>query len=103
VRTSSGWEGKPIDLAVGDGAHEGRLSGTVLTAETVAVATLETEGSGVEQDLGTISERELAVAKILALLLIIGTSSSSVPSVAERTTHSRATVMRLGGGVRKPR
>lgn len=64
--------GETFNLAIGDGAHEGRLSGTVLTAETVAVATLEAEGSGVEQDLGTISERELAVAKIFTLLLVLG-------------------------------
>ena len=29
-----------LDLAVGNGVHEGRLSGTVLAAQTVAVATL---------------------------------------------------------------
>lgn len=60
-----------LDLAVGDGAHEGRLSGTVLTAQTVAVATLETESGGVEKDLGTVGKRELAVAQILALLLVL--------------------------------
>jgi len=61
-----------LDLTIGDSPHEGRLSGTVLTAETVTVTTLETESSGVEQDLSTVSQRELAVAKILALLLILG-------------------------------
>jgi len=35
------------------------------------VATLETESSGVEQDLGTIGERERAVTQVLALLLIL--------------------------------
>ena len=58
-------------LAVCDGAHEGRLSGTVLAAETVTVATLETEGGSVEKNLGTISERELAIAQIFALLLVL--------------------------------
>ena len=64
------WEA--LDLTVGDGAHEGRLSSTVLTAETIAMATLETENGGVEQDLGTISQGELAVAKVFAFLLIFG-------------------------------
>lgn len=52
--------------------HKGGLSGTVLTTETVTRASLETKGSGVEQNISTISQRELAVAKIFALLFIIG-------------------------------
>lgn len=35
------------------------------------MTTLETEGSGIELNLGTISERELVVAKVLAVLLIL--------------------------------
>ena len=41
-----GWEA--LDLAVGNGAHKSRLSGTILAAETIAVATLDTENSVVE-------------------------------------------------------
>lgn len=63
--------GEAFNLTVGDGAHQRRLSGTVLTAETVSVTTFETEGSRVEQNLGTVSQGELAVAKIFALLLIV--------------------------------
>lgn len=63
--------GETLNLAVGDSAHEGRLSGTVLTAKTVAVTTLETESGGVKENLGTVGERELAVAKIFTLLLIL--------------------------------
>jgi hypothetical protein len=59
-----------MDLPVGDGPHEGRLSGTILTAQTVAVATLETECGSVEEDLGTVSQRELAVAKVFAFFFI---------------------------------
>jgi hypothetical protein len=65
-----GWE--TFDLAVGDSTHESRLSGTVLTAQTVAVTTLETEGSSVEKNLGTVRKRELTVAKVFTLLLIFG-------------------------------
>jgi hypothetical protein len=64
--------GEALDLAVGDGTHEGGLSSTVLSTQTIAVATLEAEGRSVEQDLGTISERELAVAQILAFLFVVG-------------------------------
>ena len=56
---------------IGDRTHERRLSGTVATAKTVAVTTLEAKGRSVEQDLGTVGERELAVAQILTLLLIV--------------------------------
>ncbi len=59
-----------INLPIGDSTHKGGLSGTVLTAKTVAVTTLKTKSSSVKQDLGTVSQRELAVAKIFALLLI---------------------------------
>lgn len=63
--------GKDLDLAVGGSAHKGGLACTVLAAKTVVVATLEMEGSRVEQDLGTVGERELVVAQILALLTTI--------------------------------
>ena len=76
-----------LDLAVGNGAHEGRLSGTVLAAQTVAVAMLQVESSSVEQDLGTISERELAVAKIFSSSFS-RTSWSLASSEAEQTTQS---------------
>ena len=59
------------NIPIGDRAHEGGLSGTVTTAEAVAVTTLETEGSSVEKDLRTVGERELAVAQVLALLLVL--------------------------------
>jgi hypothetical protein len=62
------WEA--LDLAIGNGPHEGRLASTVFTAETVTVATLETESGSVEKDLGTVGERELAVAEVFAFLLI---------------------------------
>ena len=45
---------------IGDGTHKGGLSGTNFTVETVAMASLETKGSNVEQDLNTMSLRELA-------------------------------------------
>jgi hypothetical protein len=61
-----------LDLAVGNGAHQGRLSGTVLATETIAVTVFKTEIGGVEHNLGTaVGERELSVAEVLALFCII--------------------------------
>ena len=47
-----------FDLTVVDGSHEGRLSRSVSSTESVSVSTLETKGSGVEENLGTVGERE---------------------------------------------
>ncbi|SPQ23864.1 1521e1a3-eedc-455a-b5da-4054f20718a4 [Thermothielavioides terrestris] len=63
--------GEALDLLVVDGAHQGGLAGAVGAAQTVALATLEAEVGLVEQNLGTVGEREGAVAQILALLLVI--------------------------------
>ncbi|PTD06759.1 hypothetical protein FCULG_00006734 [Fusarium culmorum] len=63
--------GETLDLLVVDGAHEGGLSGTVGTAKTVTLTTLETEVSLVEKNLGTVGKREGTVAKILTLLLVL--------------------------------
>lgn len=62
--------GETLDLLVVDGAHEGGLSGTVGTEETITLTTLQAKVSLVEQDLSTVSQVECAVAEILALLLI---------------------------------
>lgn len=62
--------GETLDLLVVDSTHESRLTGTVGTAKTVTLTTLEAEVSLVEQDLGTVGKRESAVAKVLALLII---------------------------------
>lgn len=39
-------------------------------SKTVAVATLETEGGSVEEDLGTVGQGELAAAKITLLIVL---------------------------------
>ncbi|CEI62809.1 unnamed protein product [Fusarium venenatum] len=62
--------GETLDLLVVDSAHEGGLSGTVGTAKTVALTTLETEMSLVKKNLGTVGKREGTVAEILTLLFI---------------------------------
>jgi hypothetical protein len=64
--------GETFDLSIGDSPHESRLSGTVLAAKTVTVTALEAKIGSVEQDLGTIGERELTVAKVFALFLVLG-------------------------------
>jgi len=63
--------GETLDLLVVDGTHEGGLSGTVGTAKTVTLTTLETEVRLVEKDLGTVGKREGTVAEILTLFLVL--------------------------------
>src|SRR5699024_7290479 len=48
--------GEALKLLVVDGAHEGGLSRTVRAQQTVALATLQTKVSLVEQDLGTVGQ-----------------------------------------------
>ena len=50
-----------------DGTHQGGLSGPTPTTETITAGTLEAEGGSVQQDLGTIGKRELAVAQSVPL------------------------------------
>jgi hypothetical protein len=59
-----------VDLAVGDRAHERRLADAVGAAQAVAVAAQQAHRRVVEQDLGTVGQRELAVAQLLALVLV---------------------------------
>mmetsp|Transcript_15787 Transcript_15787/g.37734 ORF Transcript_15787/g.37734 Transcript_15787/m.37734 type:complete len:676 (-) Transcript_15787:107-2134(-) len=60
-----------VDLPVGDGAHERRLAAAVVAAHTVAHAALQVEARVVEEDLGAVAERELAVAEVLALVVVV--------------------------------
>lgn len=62
--------GEALELLVVDGTHEGGLAGTVGAEKTVALATLQAKVSLVEQDLGTVSQTEGAVAKVLSLFLV---------------------------------
>jgi hypothetical protein len=62
--------GETLDLLVVDSTHEGGLSGTVGSEETVTLTTLQTEMGLVKQNLGTVGQVECAVAEVLALLLI---------------------------------
>mmetsp|Transcript_9670 Transcript_9670/g.23948 ORF Transcript_9670/g.23948 Transcript_9670/m.23948 type:complete len:871 (-) Transcript_9670:317-2929(-) len=63
--------GEPVNLAVGNRTHEGGLAAAVVAADAVALAALQVKARVVEKDLGTIAERELAVAKVLALLVLV--------------------------------
>lgn len=60
-----------LNLLVVDGTHEGGLSGTVGTAETVTTATLEADAGVVEQDLGTVGEGELTLAQVGVLVVLV--------------------------------
>ncbi|KAI6776795.1 hypothetical protein HG530_000740 [Fusarium avenaceum] len=62
--------GEALNLLVVDGAHKSGLSGTVGTAKTVTLTTLEAEMGLVEKNLGTVGKREGTVAKILTLFLV---------------------------------
>lgn len=59
-----------LDLSVVDRAHERRLSRSVTSTKSVAVSTLETEGGRVQENLGTVREREGTVTEVLSLLLV---------------------------------
>lgn len=60
-----------LDLLVVDGTHEGGLSGTVGTTQTVTTAALEADAGVVEQDLGTVGEGELTLAKVGVLIVLV--------------------------------
>ncbi|KAM3086346.1 hypothetical protein ACMFMG_012162 [Clarireedia jacksonii] len=62
--------GETFDLFVVDGTHKSGLSGTVRSAKTISLATLQTEVSLIEKNLSTIGQVESTVAKILTLLVI---------------------------------
>lgn len=61
-----------IKLLIVDGTHEGCLTGTVGTEQTVTLTTLETKVSLVKEDLGTVGQREGAIAQVLTLLFVGG-------------------------------
>ena len=63
--------GEALDLVVGDGAHEGSLTGIVAAEETVVLTTLELHLGVVEQNLGTVREGERAVAKLLGIVVLL--------------------------------
>jgi len=63
--------GEALELTIGNGAHEGRLSDTVGSAKTVTLTTTEVEAGLVQQNHTTVSEGELAVAEKLTLLNIL--------------------------------
>mmetsp|Transcript_22654 Transcript_22654/g.65223 ORF Transcript_22654/g.65223 Transcript_22654/m.65223 type:complete len:554 (+) Transcript_22654:1069-2730(+) len=63
--------GEALDLVVGDGTHEGGLTGIVATEETVILTTLELHLGVMEQNLGTVREGERAVAKLLGVVVLI--------------------------------
>mmetsp|Transcript_33591 Transcript_33591/g.74379 ORF Transcript_33591/g.74379 Transcript_33591/m.74379 type:complete len:529 (-) Transcript_33591:733-2319(-) len=65
------WGREALNLAVGNGAHEGGLSGTVGAAQTVASTLLQAQAGHVQQNLGTVGQGELAVAQVLTGLLVL--------------------------------
>jgi hypothetical protein len=63
--------GETLDLTVGNGSHQGGLTSTVRTTETVSSASLESQLGSVQQNLSTVSQRELTVTQILALVVLL--------------------------------
>ena len=63
--------GETLDLVVDNGVHQGGLSGTVSSTESVSVTTLQSQGGHVQQDLGTVGQGKGTVAQILTLLLVL--------------------------------
>jgi len=89
--------GEALELLVVDSAHEGGLAGTVGAQKTVTLTTLQTKVSLVQQNLGTIGQREGAVAQILTLLLIggnlVGSSSLGGGLLAEGLGNALSLVL----------
>mmetsp|Transcript_33348 Transcript_33348/g.54082 ORF Transcript_33348/g.54082 Transcript_33348/m.54082 type:complete len:374 (-) Transcript_33348:1800-2921(-) len=61
---------KALDLAISNSTHECRLARSISTAQTISTATSHMQHCLVKQDLGTIGQRECAVAEILAFVLL---------------------------------
>eukprot|EP00126_Sphaerothecum_destruens_P009930 Sdes_comp20633_c0_seq1m15785 len=75
--------GEPVKLAVRNGAHQRRFSGTVGPAKPVAFALLEAQFGVVQQDFSTIREGKFAVAEInaglvLFLLILAGLDAAAL-------------------------
>mmetsp|Transcript_29989 Transcript_29989/g.59563 ORF Transcript_29989/g.59563 Transcript_29989/m.59563 type:complete len:784 (+) Transcript_29989:846-3197(+) len=66
-----GGVGEALDLAVGDGPHEGGLAGVVTAEEAVVLSALELHLGVVEKDLGTVGKGEGAVAELLGIIVIV--------------------------------
>ncbi|KAK1245414.1 hypothetical protein MKX08_005043 [Trichoderma sp. CBMAI-0020] len=91
--------GETLNLLVVDGTHESRLAGTVGTAKTITLTTLEAQVGLVKQNLGTVGKREGAVAKVLALLLVglsLGLSLSAGRSTLAESLNSALSVVNAG-------
>ena len=63
--------GESLDLVVGDGPHEGGLSGVVSSKETVVLSPLKLHFGVVEEDLGTVGKGEVAVAELLGIIVVV--------------------------------
>mmetsp|Transcript_2521 Transcript_2521/g.4013 ORF Transcript_2521/g.4013 Transcript_2521/m.4013 type:complete len:483 (+) Transcript_2521:2175-3623(+) len=63
------WES--LDLILGNRSHQSSLSRVVSSEKTVVLATLEAHLGVVQQNLGTVGKSEVAVAKLLSIILII--------------------------------
>ena len=59
-----------FQLLVGDTAHQGRLSGTVATTETVSVALEETQVGVGQQEHTSVSKREVGVDNLNVIRVI---------------------------------
>mmetsp|Transcript_2786 Transcript_2786/g.7400 ORF Transcript_2786/g.7400 Transcript_2786/m.7400 type:complete len:584 (-) Transcript_2786:148-1899(-) len=61
---------EPVNLAVVDRLHQGRLAATVGAAQAVTLTLLHVEGGVVEENQGAVREGEVALAQILTLLVL---------------------------------
>mmetsp|Transcript_40297 Transcript_40297/g.67542 ORF Transcript_40297/g.67542 Transcript_40297/m.67542 type:complete len:875 (+) Transcript_40297:1075-3699(+) len=69
-----GGGGETLNLLVGNGAHERGLAGVVTAEQPVAEPAKQLHLSVVQQDLRAVRERELAVAQLLGVLLLLDVS-----------------------------
>ncbi|KAH3668883.1 hypothetical protein OGAPHI_002638 [Ogataea philodendri] len=63
------WEA--LNLTVGNSLHQGRLTGTVRTTQTVSSSSLQSQLSLVQKDLSTVSQRELTVTKVFTFVILV--------------------------------
>mmetsp|Transcript_24668 Transcript_24668/g.44609 ORF Transcript_24668/g.44609 Transcript_24668/m.44609 type:complete len:584 (+) Transcript_24668:470-2221(+) len=60
-----------LDLVVGNGSHQRRLSGIISSKKTVSLSTLEPHLGIVQKNLGSVGKGKLAVAQFLGIVFVV--------------------------------
>mmetsp|Transcript_33469 Transcript_33469/g.52078 ORF Transcript_33469/g.52078 Transcript_33469/m.52078 type:complete len:211 (-) Transcript_33469:980-1612(-) len=94
-----------LNLSIGDGPHKSGLSTSVVSDNTVALSTLQVKAGVVQKDLSTISKRELAVAQVLTIIvlildLLLGSAGLVASFANSRANSLSISLGHVGGQVR---